>query len=212
MADQDPDPVAEEIAKGEESNKAAEALRIARELEEKLKNASTNEAANDDVDPAELINSPDFKEKAKIATGMTDAQVEFVIKTANVASANANAESALLKVSAKHRDFAQFEKAIAAELKLYPLDKRGNATIIEKLYYVEKGKHAEKNGSRENAGGRPPIRGGGVTGEGLERGNSGGTGADSLDNEERYVARKMGVSEKDYAKSKTTKLINDLIE
>lgn len=205
------DPVEEEVQK-EEVDKAAEALRIAKELEEKL--VKKEEPASEiDVDPAELLNSPDFKAKAKEATGMTDAQVEFTIKTAQAAASAGNAKAAMAEVKLRHPDFNKHEKAIEAELKNYPSDKRGNATIIEKLYYVERGKEAEKNGGRKPvAGGGMPIRGGGSpTGSGFENdGNRGGDGA--LTDEERYVAKRMNISEKDYAKSKGTKLVNDLIE
>lgn len=208
------DPVEEGVNKDtEEKDKAAEALRIAKELEEKLtkKDPEPEPEPEPDIDPGELINTPDFKAKAKEVTGMTDAQVDFTIKTAQAAAAAGNSKAALAEVKLRHPDFVKYEKAIAAELKRYPPDKRGNTTIIEKLYYVERGKEAEKNmGKQPTNGNRQPIRGSGPTGNGLDSGsrNSDGT----LDDEERYVARKMGISEKDYAKSKATKLINDLIE
>lgn len=210
------DPI-EKAIEGEEGNvdKAAEALKIAKELEEKLKNQPDPAAEEQpDIDPAELINTADFKAKAKETTGMTDAQIEFTIRTAQAAASAGNAKAALAEVKIRHPDFVKFEKAITAELKQYPPDKRGNAVIIEKLYYVEKGKEAEKmpnKGSNGNGSGRQPIRGNGSpTGQGLDNGNRGES--NSLDDDERYVARKMGITEKDYAKSKTTKLINDLIE
>jgi hypothetical protein len=193
--------------------KADEALRIAKEIEDKLNNPPPpKEEPEPDVDPATLINSPDFKTKAKETTGMTDAQVDFVIKTANVASANANETAAIAEVRSRHPDFAKHEAAIKAELKQYPLDKRGNQAIVEKLYYVEKGKDAEKNPGRSDNGGRMSLRGSGPTGQGLDNGGRGKSGSESLDDEERYVARKMGIKEIDYAKAKTTKLVNDLIE
>jgi hypothetical protein len=207
------DPVEEEVKKeGEEVDKAAEALRIAKELEEKLKKPITEEPVDQtDIDPAELLNDPNFKAKAKETTGMTDAQVEFTIRTAQAAASAGNAKAALAEVKLRHPDFAKHEKAIMLELKNYPSDKRGNATIIEKLYYVERGKEYEKNNGTKPAVGGMPIRGGNPTGQGLD--NDGGRGGNgSLTEEERYVAKRMNISEKDYTKSKGTKLINDLIE
>jgi hypothetical protein len=201
------DPVEEEVIK----DKAEEALRIAKELEEKMKPAPVEEEP--EIDPATLINSPDFKAKAKEATGMTDAQVDFVIRTASVAAAAGNEKAALAEVKIRHPDFQKFEASITAELKSYPADKRGNAAIIEKLYYVEKGKEAEKNPGRITVPSRQPIRGSGPTGQGLDNGSHEKTGGvESLDDEERFVARKMGLTAAQYAKSKTTRLVNDLIE
>lgn len=205
--------VAGDVGKSPAEVAAAEALKIAKELQEKLGKSEESAPEPIDIDPATLINSPDFKAKAKEATGMTDQQIDFVIKTVGVATAGANETAAVAQVKANHPgDFSKFEKAIKEELKGYPPDKRGNAAIIEKLYYVEKGKEAEKGGSK-GGNQRPPVRtNSGPTGSGLERGSRGDNGSEALDDEERFVARKMGIKDVDYAKAKTTKLINDLIE
>ncbi len=201
------DPI-EEATNGLE-DKANEALKIAKELEEKI-NSNKKEEVVPDIDETTLINSPDFKAKAKELTGMTDAQVDFVVKTAGAASAQGNQRAAVAEVRGRHPDFSKFEEKINNELKQYPPEKRGNPEIIEKLYYVEKGRDAEKNNGRDS-GNRPTIRGSGPSGQGLNHDDSRG-GNEALSDEEKYVARKMGIPESEYNRSKGTKLIHELAD
>jgi hypothetical protein len=192
------DPVADALKTPEAQ--AAEALRIAKELEDKLNRSPESNGST--LDP----NSPEFREKLKTETGMTDKQIDFVQSTAIAASANANASAALAELKSKHPDFEKFEKSFMEELKNYPLVKQGDVKLLEKIYYMEKGKAGPVVTPRNPAA---PLRGGGFD-TGLGSNDNGGGGPETLTDQERYVARRMNVSEKDYARAKTTTLIHEL--
>lgn len=201
------DPIEKSLEEKDLESKAAEALKIAKELEDKVRASKPVEEEVPDVDPADLLHSPEFRAKAKEATGMTDAQIDFVVKTAAAASANSNSSTAIEKVAAAHpADFGRYRTAIEKELQKYPAEKRGNKEIIEKLYYVEKGKDSEKNNGRNNS--RSNIRSNGPTNTGLNNDDNNHTS--ELSDDERRVARKYGMSDKEYQDVKGEKQIDKL--
>lgn len=206
MADSQ-DPIEKSLEEKDLEAKAAEALKIAKELEDKVKASKPVEEEVPEIDPADILHSPEFRAKAKEATGMTDAQIDFVVKTAAAASASSNSSTAIEKVAAAHPgDFDRYRAAIEKELQRYPAEKRGNKEIIEKLYYVEKGKDAEKNNGRSN---RPTIRGSsGPTGTGLN--GSDGRGGNDLSDDEHKIAQKYGMTDKEYQDVKGEKQIHKL--
>jgi hypothetical protein len=190
------DPVADALKTPE--GQAAEALRIAKELEDKLNKAP-------DVTPP-VPNSKDYRDRVKAETGMTDAQIDFMENTARAASAGANEAAAMATVKSKHPgDFDKFEKDIREELASYDIARRTDPNLVEKVYHMVKGKAMDKNPKNP----APPIRGGNPADTGLDNGGGSG-GPEALDDQERYVARKMGLSEKEYAQAKGTKLIHEL--
>lgn len=179
---------------------AAEALRIASELEEKLNRNNTEKPKPGELD----------REAIRTATGLNDKAIDFVVTASAAASAESNARSARATVKEAKKDFVQYEKDIDKELELYPVEKRGNVEIVEKVYYFIKGKAQDKGGN--GSGSRVEIRGGGnPVDQGLGDGGGGGDGgAGSLSKEESYVARKMGLSPEDYSKSKSTTFVHEL--
>lgn len=114
----------------------------------------------------------------------------------------------------KRPDIETYRKEIEAELAIYPQERR-TPDILEKVYYMVRGKHADskpaapaaKGGSREDV---RVSRGPGYTGAepGLAGGSDekGGEG-EELDDKEKYVVSKLReggieITEKDYAKSR----------
>jgi hypothetical protein len=110
----------------------------------------------------------------------------------------------------KHKDIDKYKKEIEAELAIYPQHQR-TPEIMEKIYYFTKGKHADSQPVTPPAPtpGTPRTRvssGPGYSGAepGLPAGGGGEGGGEeeSLNETEKFVAQKMGISEKDYAKSR----------
>lgn len=113
----------------------------------------------------------------------------------------------------KRPDIETYRKEIEAELAIYPQERR-TPDILEKVYYMVRGKHADtkpaapaKGGSREDV---RVSRGPGYTGAepGLASGSEekGGEG-EELDDKEKYVVSKLreggiDITDKDYAKSR----------
>jgi hypothetical protein len=109
----------------------------------------------------------------------------------------------------KHKDLDKYKKEIEAELSIYPASARTPA-IMEKVYFMVKGKHAESQPAPDPkatprnpttrvssgpgySGSDPGLPAGGTQEEGTE---------ENLDDREKFVASKLGVTEKDYAKSR----------
>ena len=114
----------------------------------------------------------------------------------------------------KKKDIETYRKEIEEELKLYPPHQQTPA-ILEKIYYFVKGKHADSKPAdppKPAAGGGAPgtrvVSGPGYSGNdpgvGGGAGARGGEGGEDkpLNDLEKFVASKLGVSEKDYAKAR----------
>lgn len=110
----------------------------------------------------------------------------------------------------KHKDLDKYKKEIEAELAIYPQNQR-TPVIMEKIFYFVKGKHADSQPATPQtpASGTPRTRvsaGPGYSGAepGLPAGGGGegGTEEEALNDKEKFVAEKLGISEKDYAKAR----------
>lgn len=114
----------------------------------------------------------------------------------------------------KKADLDTFRKEIESELSLYPQERR-TPEIMEKVYYFVKGKHADSKPTATapapaSSGSRVAetrvTRGPGYSGAdpGLPSGGKGeGGGEDlALNDQEKFVASKLGVTEKDYARAR----------
>lgn len=110
----------------------------------------------------------------------------------------------------KKSDIETFRKEIEAELAIYPQERR-TPEIMEKIYFFVKGKHADSQPAK-----KPEPAPGGVADTRISRGpgytgsepNLGGGGSGETPSEEKlseteeFVAKKLGVSVKDYARAK----------
>lgn len=111
----------------------------------------------------------------------------------------------------KKSDLDTYRKEIEAELSIYPQERR-TPEVMEKIYFYVKGKHADSKPAAPAsapAGSRVAetrvSRGPGYSGSdpGMPAGGGEGAGEeDKLSDAEKFVAAKLGVTEKDYASSR----------
>ncbi len=111
----------------------------------------------------------------------------------------------------KKADIETFRKEIEAELAIYPQERR-TPDVMEKIYFFVKGKHADSKPTKTNEPDKRVVdtrvsRGPGYTGSepgltGSPRSTEGAPEEEALSDSEKFVAAKLGVDEKDYAKSK----------
>lgn len=119
----------------------------------------------------------------------------------------------------KHKDLDKYKKEIEAEIALYPQHQR-TPGMMDKIYYFVKGKHADSQPAatltpkpneprtRVSAG---PGYSGADPGLPAGGGGEGGSEEETLDEKEKFVASKLGISEKDYAKARNVgKTIREL--
>jgi hypothetical protein len=150
------------------------------------------------------------READRKALGFTEEQMrahERAIARAQAPTVERTAWSAL----EKKPDFETLKKDIEKEASLYPIERR-TPEIMEKIYYMVRGQKADskpvvKDTMKPNSVERSRITGGpGYTGN--EPGMGGAGEKDEaekdevLDDREKFVASKLGITEKEYAKSR----------
>lgn len=178
-----------------------------------LKDIQTKLAPKSETAP----NQDQVRTMIKEKTGLSDAGVDWVIQMnrESVTSAVAPLQEKMawneIKSSKSSTAFPvtpEIEKAMQEELKQYPIQMRGDPVLLEKVYYVEVGKAAAKGNipRKTDDNQNPVIRRTIVSNNPAPGSNSGGApaanAASKLTDQEKDVARKMGVSEIDYAKHK----------
>jgi hypothetical protein len=107
----------------------------------------------------------------------------------------------------KKADIDTYRSEMEKELSIYPQERR-TPELMDKIYYYVRGKHSESKPKDEPKKG-PTVETRISRGPGYD-GMSPGTGGreeaaatnEDLDDREKFVAAKMGISEKDYAKSR----------
>jgi hypothetical protein len=168
----------------------------------------------------------------KEKTGFTDAQLDVVEQLNSAAFQASSKKTAELQEKLSWMEFKEevggkidpaIEKIMKQELAEYAAEDRGDKVLLKKVYFLAKGMVAdkvEKTKKADPAGndklnnddkiaGRKIVDDTPGAGKGLEGESKSGNGA-KLDDDEKMVARKMGMSEADYALSKTTKIVSQL--
>lgn len=165
------------------------------------------------------------REMIKEKTGLSDAGVDWVIQmnresvTAAVAPLQekmAWSELRTAKSSGQYPVTPEIEKAMKEELKQYPVHLQGDSVLLEKVYAMSVGQLAIKGTlPKPNAdparSDNPVIRRTIVNNNPAPAGNNPSNPAASpeskLSDQERVVAKKMGISAADYAKSKANPVV-----
>lgn len=190
----------------------AETNRIIKDVQEKLSKTPGQQTPDQNQ----------VREMIKQKTGLSNEGIEWVMNLNRevVSSAVAPLQEKLawsdLKSSKASTHFpinAEIEKEMKEELKAYPVDKRGDPVLLDKVYLLAIGKiHTSRkpDQTQEN----PVIGRRIVTNNPNPAGsNSGGSNKSNnssvskLSDQEKTIARKMGVSEADYAKYKQSPII-----
>lgn len=149
----------------------------------------------------------DQREADRKALGFTEEQMQAHERGIARAQAPVIESTAWAKLE-KRPDIDMFRKEIETELSIYPQERR-TPDLVEKVYYMVKGRRADSKPVADPKKGAPDVRvsrGPGYTGAdpGLTGKGADDQGADDnvLDDREKFVAEKLGVTEADYAKSK----------
>lgn len=143
--------------------------------------------------------------KIKSETGWTDAQVDFHLRSLGEVSGPIQKQVNMMKLSQKFPDFKNYEADIEEELKQYPAASQGDPVLIEKVYYMAKGRKPAS--AKKNSGDTRIV----ADYPGFESGTERSSGkSTALTGTEKELARRMGISEDKWNKAKTTKSVRDL--
>ena len=168
-----------------------------------------------------------IRDMLKDKTGFTDAQLDVVeqmqaasttISSKKVAELQEKVAWAEFKDEVGGRLDSGLEKIMKEELSQYEPELRGDKVLIKKVFYLAKGIMAEKIekakkadvNNADNIVGRKIVDNTPGSASGLDGGAKPAGKTNDLSDDEKIVAKKMGVTEDDYAKSKTTKIISQL--
>jgi len=232
------DPVAEAVKKEEEQKAVEEKAAEEKTNENKSGNQDVVNALKEVKEALTTKNNPvptraEIRAALKEKTGFSDAQLD-VVEQMQAASLNAsNKKTAELQEKVTWNEFEKeiggnidpaVEKIMKEELKQYDVESRGDKVLLQKVYYMSLGIQADKIAKARKAdpnasdkpNDNPKIEGRTIveTNKGsvqsLESGQKSNANGSQLTDDEKVVAAKMGVSEGDYAKAKTTKIVSRL--
>lgn len=184
--------------------------KVLEELKAKLDNPPEVKAA-----PSSQPSQPswtEMREEMKKKMGFNDEQMDAHEQSILSKQAPVVEELGWMKLK-ERKEFTKFEKEIREELAMYPPQNR-TPVVMEKIYLMVRGKHADdvpaNPGSPKPAGGvsgrevvrtrvAPAYSG---TETGIAGGSSEGTPEEELTEQEQFVASKLGVDTKEYAKAR----------
>lgn len=196
-----PEPTTEK--KETEGNLPEPVVEVLKEIREKL------DKVKEPPKDTEVPKQPTYAdERASLQKrlGFTDEQMRAHEETIIRSQAPQIEATGWASLEKKH-DLDKYRAEIAEELKLYPQERR-DPVIMEKIYHMVKGKHADSQPPKKDEPKTERVRSGpGYDGGGPGMPSGGGDGSTAGDDEklsdvEKMVAAKLGVNEKDYAKSR----------
>lgn len=160
--------------------------------------------------PAAVNQANDQRESLRKSLGYTEEQMSAHEQSILKAQGPIIESLGWQKIQGKH-DFESYRKEVEDELKIYPPERR-TPDIMEKIFYMVKGRRADskpsapaaKEESRTRVSGGPGYSGAesGLPAGGGTREEGGAGDEDKLSDVERLVANKLGVSEQAYAKAR----------
>ena len=188
-----------------------ETNRILKDVQDKLSRTSSDKAPTRNQ----------VRELIREKTGLSDASIDWVMNLNRevVTSAVAPLEEKIAwsdlkssKSGTSHPVTSDIEKEMKEELKEYPAERRGDSVLLEKVYLLAIGKLQVKGTKSDTSNTNPVVGRRIVSNNPTPGGNGGGSKtpdktAAKLSDEEKTIARKMGVSEVDYAKYKGNPVI-----
>lgn len=169
----------------------------------------------------------------KDKTGFTDAQLD-VVEMMNKAVANqSNKKTAELQAKVTWNEFEKeiggidpaVDKLMKEELAQYDAEAKGDKVLLKKVYYLALGIQADKIAKQkksdpnandkpndaENIVGRKIVETNKGSVSGLENdGKPKGSPGAQLSDDEKTVSAKMGISQEEYARAKSTKIVSQL--
>lgn len=175
-----------------------------------------------------------IREALKEKTGFTDAQLDVVEQMQAAAANHSSKKVAELEAKVVWNDFEKemggkidpsLEKIMRDELKQYDVQAQGDKVLLQKIYYMSLGIQADRQAKARKADPnandklnesdkierRTIVETNKGSVQGLETNgkSTSKTGADSLTDDEKIIASKMGISANDYAKAKESKIVGE---
>lgn len=202
---QDPNPEAPPPSKPEGGDAAApatavnesqvrEALKALADIQQRWANQQTPASTQNDVEK--------IREQIKERTGWTDDQIDFHQQSMINAVAPLREQMSWMQLEKSHPDLSRYKDAMEKELADgYTPAQRSDPRILEKIYYLAKGRAMEQQPPSSRPAGQAPkpapaYQGmGGGTDTGSRPSDSG------LTAEQKEYARRLGVGEEAYKKS-----------
>lgn len=190
-------------------------LEILKDIQSKINDKPV--ASNPPANPSPMQVREAIKEKM----GYTDDQVDFYLSSLNHATAPMREELAWMKMEKKFSDISNVKSEMEEELKAYPVEMRGDPVLLEKVYFMSKGKKMTNNPppppSNQNHQRTPPnVVSRRVANDypgfnpSSDNSNSGGRQV-NLTNEQRELSRRMGIKEEDYIEHMDRKPVRDFL-
>lgn len=198
-----PEPTPE---KKDDGNLPSETMEVLKQIKEKLESPPKIEKSETPAPAPVVPTAADQRESLRKSLGYTEEQMaahEELIMRSQAPIIERTGWQAI----ENRTDFKDLKKEIDEEVKFYPPERR-TPEMMEKIYYYVRGRHADSKPQTKTPATPPTTRvssGPGYTGTEPNLGSrdTGGEGEeDKLSEVESFVAKKLGVSEKDYARAR----------
>jgi len=191
----------------EEGNLPDPVMGVLKDLKEKVDSMT---APKEEPKTVPVDHWREQREADKKALGFTEEQMQAHERT--VARAQApTVERTAWSTLEKKSDFEALKKDIEKEVSLYPQERR-TPEMMEKIYYMVRGQHADSKPAKKDEMKPGNVEHARITGGPGYTGNEPSLGGErekpepgteeQLDEREKFVADKMGIGHKEYAKSR----------
>lgn len=213
----------EEVVEKKPDASNAEVVEAIKEVKDALTKSGDKSPSKEEIRAA-------IKEK----TGFTDAQLDVVEQMNKAVSNQSSSKVAELQEKVAWAEFKDdiggkidpsIEKMMKEELKQYDVVLRGDKVLLQKVYFLSKGiladkaekaKRADPNNNdkpndADNIVKRTIMNDTPGSAKGLDSSaKNNGNGNGNLSDDEKSIAKRMNISEDDYAKAKATKFVGQL--
>lgn len=162
-----------------------------------------------------------MREAIKEKTGYTDEQVDFHFNSLAEAMAPMREQMSWMTLEKKFKDIPELKAEMEEELKAYPATMRGDPVLMEKVYFMSKGKKMSNQPTPQPTPQRQPTPQPNVVSRRVANdypgfspssdNSSGGGRQVQLSNEQRELSRRMGIKEEDYIEYMDRKPVRDFL-
>ena len=179
------------------------------------------------ADKAPVVNAQmtpqQMREAIKEKTGYTDEQVDFHFNSLAEAMAPMREQMSWMTLEKKFKDIPDLKTEMEEELKAYPAAMRGDPVLMEKVYFMSKGRKMSSQPTSQPTPQRQPTPqpSGNIVSRRVANdypgfspstdGSAGGGRQVQLSNEQRELSRRMGIKEEDYIEHMDRKPVRDFL-
>ena len=203
---------------GKPSDAGQEALKILQDIQ---KNLNVNDRAATEAPKPAQPTYEQIRQDIKERTGWTDAQVDFHLESLQNAQAVPMEKLTWMELEKRFPDLETYRADMNEELKAYPAARRGDPVLLEKIYFMSKGRKMDQTPRQvPSSNGNPsPARSTDVVQRRVAQPFPGSvpsqdTGnrapSKTLSTEQKELARRMGVPEERYIECMDNKPIRNL--